>query len=388
MSKVQKIISSDEDNDELPQIVYDPLFLVDYDYHEPIEDVNMRLRDPLDLPDYDFQESAEAVEMQLNIDERKINNALIHYDGQTLTSSKAYPTRIFINSKFKKRKFVNNVVTGEVVLPTQPVMSDFLSPSGYVCKDGDLKSFQLPSGTNILDFRIKSKHPLRERGSLRVDKFLSLNQTRKSKFSVVGKHRRTLPCADEFGDFIVDHSNCDILDSYSCGTHADAYVDGKRIRVTVPRLRDVYKTMGYRAQHCKPTVLYIPHLNNVNKFLSTEFGVSFFYSNNFEELIRAIDLGLNVLIVHRHLYTWVTNKFQQTIQVLIIVNKNSYFDLSCVRQRFIILNPYSKPLDLILKHLFIPINSKLKPHNLLLTLRVQLGADIEGLDDLALPVPS
>lgn len=317
--------------------------------------------------------------------------ALIHYDGERMTS-KIYNTRVFINSKFKRRKHVDEIVTSVPAVRSNlscrdsiPSVEKLITPSGHVLTTqtglGGNAIFQIPTHTNVVDFTVSDAF-ITANDRAKMNEFFgqSTDAPTHTDVDVVGKrHYSVFTGYDDFGEYVEDDSNSDILNCFKSNTATFDFTDkGESHRVKVNRLRRVFRIHGeYHDFTSKPTVLYTPFLSQINRFLSSSCGVFFFYSNDSSQILQAVGLGLNVLIIHRHLYVELCNKVPNDIQVIIIMCRDNYFDVTPVKNRLIILNPLNVHPYKIMNVLFKTEPKQMRtPISLLASLKVKFGFDV------------
>lgn len=346
-------------------------------------EIDLRMRDSNDSVEQSFVQPEDHAHTK----------ALIHYDGERL-KSRFYPTRVFINSRYKRRKFLDQVVTSEpscvssgccrsAEFEESPVESR-LTPSGHItCSPvglGGNAVFEIPSHTNVVDFTVSSAFiDTNERAKL--DMFMRIGETSHScetEEEIGDRHYHVIPGFDEYGEYTDNVSNSDILHAFDSLTHFDVHSGEEPVRVRVNRKRRAYRLQNLDDQiSSKTTVLYIPHLCKIDHFLKSSRGRFFFYSNYPEELNKAIKLGLNVVVIHRHLYVGVCERFADNIQVIIIMSRDSYFDVMKVKNRLIILNPFNVRPSKILETLFdLQPRTRRSPISLLASLKVKFGCEI------------
>lgn len=338
-------------------------------------------RDPLDIS-LPFEIPESEVELRL-IEDADLQNARVTYTGQSLHTTK-YPTRIFVNSKYKKRKHLDQLWQGPVVNDEVPISvdNDIIAPSGALLRES-VKLFSLPPFTNVVDFQVDPSTNREETSDVKLEKFKSLTGCKDVQPPPVLRHRRIEEGFDEYGNFTVDVTNQDVLKAYApCSAgRFSAQVGDSSKSVTVPRLREVVRLRGYTHHKVRPVVLYVPSLTRLNAFLSMPYGSSFFYSNNPSELLTALSIGLNIVVIYRHLYLWIT-RTTPDVHLIIIVERNSYFDTTKIKNRLIILNPLQCHPEYILSTLFVRPSAQITPLSLLSRLRIKFGTPIEGLDVL------
>lgn len=369
---------------------------------------------PVDLEDYSDEDSDPLACVRLQAHEFDVpqqrdsndpqgfvsqdhahTKAHIRYDGKSLTSF-CYPTRIFINSKYKRRKFVDQIVSSKEVRRPSPVCRpstssdeqtlESLTPSGFIEKnalgEGGKVLFSIPSHTNVVQFSV-SNSIIDRNDEEKLSLFLKSHADDDIPIDDRPvRHRRVEVQRDENGEFSVDCSNKDILSAFSEKTSSfTASLDSESKRVHVSHKIRKVRFAGSDSCHyskfvSKPTVLYIPNLTKLNRFLSSRYGLHFFYSSCKDELFAAIKAGLNVVVIHRFLYVAVTSQFPTTIQVIIIMCRETYFDVTNVKNRLIILNPYDVHPGHILTSLFINDPTTRNPLNLLASLQIKLGCEV------------